>query len=131
MAVLKLENSTYNLNDISAQLKLPENGLEAIKEEEDGETMAKESRGQGLTSVPDISLPDKSGEKTGDLTMGPVGDISDIQPDNPTNPNNQRGTPGFKTKDFVNFYEGNSEDMSMLKDMTMNKQNEESKETHR
>jgi hypothetical protein len=77
--------------------------------------------------VPDISLPDKSGEKTGDVTMGLVGDISDIQPDNPPNPS-KRGTPGFKSKDFVNFYEGNSEDMSMLKDMTLNPNNQ-SKET--
>ena len=52
--------------------------------------------------------------------MGLAGDISYIQPEPPTTnlDANNEGPPGFKNKDFVNFYEGNSEDMSMLKDMT-------------
>ena len=54
------------------------------------------------------------------MTMGLAGDISYIQPEPPTTnlDVHNEGTPGFKNKDFVNFYEGNSEDMSMLKDMT-------------
>lgn len=76
--------------------------------------------------MPDISLPDKrsSNDRTGDVTMGLAGDISDIQPEPPTTTHanmQNEGTPGFnKNKDFVNFYEGNSEDLSMLKDMTLN-----------
>jgi len=111
--------------------------LEAIKEEDDENLQRDSNKGINTmvgVSVPDISMPDKSGDKTGDtandVTMGLAGDISDIQPDNPPNQNNPgaRGTPGFKNKDFINFYEGNSEDMSMLKDMTSNP-NDQSKET--
>lgn len=63
--------------------------------------------------------------------MGLAGDISYIQPEPPTTnlDVHNEGTPGFKNKDFVNFYEGNSEDMSMLKDMTQNP-NDQSKETN-
>ena len=35
LALQRIENHTFNAGDISAQLKQPENGMEAIKEEED------------------------------------------------------------------------------------------------
>ena len=55
-------------------------------------------------------------DNVNDVTMGLVGDISDIIPENSQQINqNKKGTPGFKG--VINFYDGNSEDMSMLKDM--------------
>ena len=65
--------------------------------------------------------------------MGLGGDISDIQPELNVSTNANVGrkaaTPGFKNQDYVNFYEGNSEDMSMLKDMTAANNDQSNNET--
>ena len=60
-----------------------------------------------------------------DLSININADISDIVADNPFVPTQNKATPAFKNKEMINFYDGASEDLSMLKDIMSNRSNGE------
>ena len=55
-------------------------------------------------------------QKDNSRSLQIVADISEILADH--EPQKNQRTPAFKNKEVINFYEGASEDMSMLKDIT-------------
>lgn len=61
-------------------------------------------------------------DKRNELSINLAGDISDIIADNLYPQGKaQQTTPAFKNKEVINFYEGATEDMSMLRDIMSNR----------
>ena len=62
-------------------------------------------------------MTDQGGGQARGVEETLINDISDIMPPSQTVTAKNQATPAFKVRDIVNFYEGASEDMSILEDI--------------
>lgn len=93
--------------------KLQEKGRPALKivTTEEGNSMSfKEKQGEGPLTPSGVN----------DASMQINANISEIVAEGSGHQKN-RQTPAFKNKDVINFYEGDQEDLSMLKDIISNR----------
>ena len=64
-----------------------------------------------------VIVTDQGGGQARGVEETLINDISDIMPPSQTVTAKNQATPAFKVRDIVNFYEGASEDMSILEDI--------------